>query len=274
MRLDAHQHFWRYDPAEYAWIEPGSPLAADYLPTDLSAELKRCDLDGCIAVQARQTLEETRWLLELAEQDAFIRGVVGWVDLRSPQLERQLEEFTQNVKLVGVRHVVQDEIDDNFMLGHQFQDGIRALSQFDLTYDILVYPRQLPAAIRLAENFPDQPFVLDHIAKPFIKDAVLEPWASEIRDLASHSHVMCKLSGMITEAKHRHWKPADFVPYLDVILHAFTPERLMFGSDWPVALLSGSYEETYRLVADYIKPLGDDVERKIFGENACRFYGV
>ncbi len=160
------------------------------------------------------------------------------------------------------------------MLGHQFQDGIRALAQFDLTYDILVYPRHLPSAIRLAENFPDQPFVLDHIAKPFIKDAVLEPWASEIRDLAKHPQVMCKLSGMITEAKHHQWKPADFVPYLDVILSAFTPERLMFGSDWPVALLSGSYVDAYNLVADYIRPLGPDVEKMIFSENASKFYGL
>lgn len=274
MRLDAHQHFWRYDARDYPWIPAGSPLVSDFLPADLSTQLQRCGLDGCIAVQARQSLEETRWLLELADQTPIIRGVVGWVDLRSPQVHQQLEDFSQHARLVGVRHVVQDEADDNFMLGHQFQDGIRALSEFDLTYDILIYPRQLPAAIRLAENFPDQPMVLDHIAKPFIKDAVLEPWASEIRDLARHPHVMCKLSGMITEARHGEWKPADFVPYLDVVLHAFTPDRLMFGSDWPVALLSGSYEDAYRLVADYIKPLGAEVEQKIFGDNACHFYGV
>ena len=274
MRIDAHQHFWNYDADQYPWIASGSPLVKSFLPADLAVELEKCDLHGCIAVQARQSLEETRWLLELADQTSMIKGVVGWVDLRSPHVQQQLEEFSQHEKLVGVRHVVQDEVDDNFMLGHQFQDGIRALEQFDLTYDILIYPRQLPAAIRLAENFPDQPFVLDHIAKPLIKDAVLEPWASEIRDLAKHPHVMCKLSGMITEAKLNQWKPADFVPYLDVILHAFTPERLMFGSDWPVALLSGSYVDAYKLVADYIHPLGPDVERMIFGENACKFYGV
>ncbi len=274
MRIDAHQHFWQYDPTEYPWIPAGSPLVDNFAPANLMTELKKCDLDGCIAVQARQSLEETRWLLQLAEQAAIIRGVVGWVDLRSPELVKQLEEFSQHSKLVGVRHVVQDEPDDNFMLGHAFQDGIRALAEFDLTYDILIYPRQLPAAVRLAENFPDQPFVLDHLAKPHIREAVLEPWASQIRDLASHPHVMCKISGMITEAHHHQWKPADFVPYMDVVLHAFTPERLMFGSDWPVALLSGSYEDAYRLVADYIRPLGPDVERKVFGENACRFYGV
>lgn len=274
MRIDAHQHFWNYDAQQYPWIPSGSPLVRNFLPVDLAIELEKCDLQGCIAVQARQSLEETRWLLELADQAAIIKGVVGWVDLRSPHVAEQLEEFSQHEKLVGVRHVVQDEADDNFMLGHQFQEGIRALDPFDLTYDILIYPKQLPAAIRLAENFPDQPFVLDHIAKPLIKDAVLEPWASEIRDLAKHPHVMCKLSGMITEARLNHWKPADFVPYLDVILHAFTPERLMFGSDWPVALLSGSYVEAYNIVADYLRPLGPEVERQVFGENACRFYGV
>ena len=274
MRIDAHQHFWNYDPEQYAWIPEGSPLVKNFLPADLAIELEKCNLQGCVAVQARQSLDETRWLLELADQAPIIKGVVGWVDLRSPDVERQLEEFSQHEKLVGVRHVVQDEVDDNFMLGHQFQDGIRALAQFDLTYDILIYPRQLPAAIRLAENFPDQPFVLDHIAKPFIKDAVLEPWASEIRDLAKHPHVMCKLSGMITEAKLNQWQPADFVPYLDVILHAFTPDRLMFGSDWPVALLSGRYIDAYQLVADYVRPLGVEGERKVFGENACRFYGI
>lgn len=274
MRIDAHQHFWNYDAQQYPWIPSGSPLVRSFLPVDLAIELEKCDLQGCIAVQARQSLEETRWLLELADQAAIIKGVVGWVDLRSPHVAEQLEEFSQHEKLVGVRHVVQDEADDNFMLGHQFQEGIRALDPFDLTYDILIYPKQLPAAIRLAENFPDQPFVLDHIAKPLIKDAVLEPWASEIRDLAKHPHVMCKLSGMITEARLNHWKPTDFVPYLDVILHAFTPERLMFGSDWPVALLSGSYVEAYNIVADYLRPLGPEVERQVFGENACRFYGV
>ncbi len=274
MRIDSHQHFWRYDSVEYPWIASGSALTRDYLPVDLSEELHSCGLDGCVAVQARQTLEETRWLLELASQAPIIKGVVGWVDLRSPKLTEQLKEFSQSSKLVGVRHVVQDEPDDNFMLGHDFQNGIAQLKQFDLTYDILIYPKQLPAALRLAENFPDQPFVLDHLAKPLIKDAVLEPWASEIRDLAKHPHVMCKISGMITEAKHQGWKPADFVPYLDVVLQAFGPDRLMYGSDWPVALLAGTYRQVYQLAADYIKPLGAEAERKIFGENASQFYGL
>lgn len=274
MRLDAHQHFWRYDSAQYPWIKPGSALVQDFLPDQLAQELHNCNLDGCIAVQARQSLAETTWLLELADSAPIIRGVVGWVDLRADDVSEQLANASRHPKLVGVRHVVQDEPDDNFLLGNQFQEGIRALAAFDLTYDLLIHPRHLPAAIRLAENFPDQPFVLDHLAKPLIKDAVLEPWASEIRDLAKHPQVMCKLSGMITEAKHNQWKPSDFGPYLDVVLNAFTPDRLMFGSDWPVALMSGSYQDVYQLVADYIKPLGNEVERKVFGDNACQFYGV
>lgn len=274
MRLDAHQHFWSYEPSQYPWIQAGTPLAKDYLPADLADELQKCSLDGCVAVQARQSLEETQWLLELADAAPMIRGVVGWVDLRSEHVVEQLKSFSQHEKLVGVRHVVQDEPDDNFMLCHNFHRGIKCLADFDLTYDILIYPKQLPAALRLAEHFPDQPFVLDHLAKPLIKDAVLEPWASEIRDLAAHPHVMCKISGMITEAKHHQWKPADFGPYLDVVLHAFGPDRLMFGSDWPVALMSGNYQQVYQLAHDYFKPLGAEVERKVFGENARRFYGL
>ena len=274
MRVDAHQHFWRYDPQQYPWIGADTSLARDHLPESLADELRRCQLDGCVAVQARQSFEETQWLLELSDQAPIIHGVVGWVDLRSERVAEQLEQASQHPKLVGVRHVVQDEPEDNFMLGHEFQRGIAALAEFDLTYDILIYPRQLPAALRLAANFPDQPFVVDHLAKPLIKDAVLEPWASEIRDLAKHPHVMCKVSGMITEAKHKDWQPAEFVPYLDVVLHAFGPERLIFGSDWPVALLSGTYQQAYELAHEYFKPLGADAERKIFGENACRFYGL
>lgn len=272
MRIDSHQHFWRYDRAQYPWIAAGTPLMRDFLPPDLADELGRCNLQGCIAVQARQSLEETRWLLELADSSPIIRGVVGWVDLRSDDVVDQLAQFADHPKLVGVRHVVQDEADDNFMLAHQFQHGISQLAQFGLTYDILIYPRQLPAAIRLAENFPEQPFVLDHLAKPLIRDAVLEPWASEIRDLAKHPQVMCKISGMVTEAKLNVWRPTDFAPYLDVVLQAFGPDRIMYGSDWPVALLSGSYQQVYDLAADFIRPLGPDAERKFFCDNVANFY--
>jgi L-fuconolactonase len=274
MRIDAHQHFWTYDREDYEWIPAGSPLVHDFLPEDLERELDACGLDGCVAVQARQSLEESRWLLKLAEQAPRIRGVVGWVDLRSPQVEQQLEELAPHPRFVGVRHVVQDEPDDNFMLGAEFQRGIGLLQQYDLTYDILIYPKQLPAALRLAGNFPEQPFVLDHLAKPLIKDAVIEPWASMMRDLAKHPNVYCKVSGMVTEARLHGWEPKDFVPYLDVVLQAFGPERLMYGSDWPVALLAGSYQQVYRLAAEYFEPLGPATLAAVFGDNAARFYGL
>lgn len=274
MRIDSHQHFWRYDRDEYEWIPPGSPLVKNYLPDDLAPELKACGLDGCVAVQARQSLVESKWLLSLADQSPIIKGVVGWVDLRSDRVEEQLAELSKHPKFVGVRHVVQDEPDDNFMLGGNFQRGIALLKKYNLRYDILIFPKQLPAAVRLVSNFPDQPFVLDHLAKPLIKDAVLEPWASLVRDLAKHPNVMCKVSGMVTEAKHNAWQPKDFVPYMDVVLQAFGPDRLMYGSDWPVALLSGSYNQVHKLVADYVKPLGAEAEEKILGANAVKFYGL
>lgn len=272
MRIDSHQHFWKYDPDEYGWIQSGWPIRRDYLPDDLFSELHACNLEGCIAVQARQTLEESRWLLELADQAAFIKGVVGWVDLRSTEVIVQLERFAKHPKFVGVRHVVQDEADDRFMLGNEFVRGIERLRSFDLTYDILIYPRQLPAAIELVKRFPEQPFVLDHIAKPSIKTGELAPWDRQIRELAKHQNVLCKISGMITEADWNSWQPSDVRPYLDVVAESFGTDRLMYGSDWPVALLAGSYRQVYELSHEYLAALGTEAEQKIFGGNAERFY--
>jgi len=274
MKLDSHQHFWSYDAAQYPWIPAGSPLHRDWLPHDLAPLLAAAGLEGCIAVQARQTVEESRWLLTLAEHAPIIRGVVGWVDLRSERVEEQLAELAPNAKFRGVRHVVQDEPDDRFMLGASFLRGIGKLKAFGLTYDILVFPKQLPAAIELVRRFPGQPFVLDHIAKPFIKDGTLEPWAAQIRELAKAPHVMCKVSGMVTEARRRAWQAADFRPYLDVVFEAFGAERLMFGSDWPVCLLSASYAETFALVDEYTRSLTDSQRTGLFGGNAARFYGA
>lgn len=272
MRIDSHQHFWKYRAAEYLWITPGSPLERDFLPADLAPELQAQRFDGCIAVQARQTLGETRWLLELAKGASIIKGVVGWVDLRSPRLEEQLAEFSGRDKLVGVRHVVQDEPDDRFLLREDFRRGLALLHPFGLTYDLLVYPKQLPAAIEFVRLLPEQPFVLDHIAKPFIKDGTLSPWREQLRELAGAPNVCCKVSGMVTEAKWREWKTADFRPYLDAVFEAFGPDRLMYGSDWPVALLSASYAEQFAIVRDYVHALGAETEAKFFGENAVRFY--
>jgi L-fuconolactonase len=274
MTIDSHQHFWGYDEKQYPWIPQGSPLHRDWLPPDLAPLLANAGLDGCIAVQARQSLEESRWLLELAEHHALIKGVVGWVDLRAADVERDLVALAKHPKFRGVRHVVQDEPDVNFMLGAEFLRGISKLHGLGLTYDILIFPRQLPAAIELARRFPEQPFVLDHIAKPPIKEGKLSPWRERIRELARLPNVLCKVSGMITEADHAVWKPADFTPYLDVVFSAFGEDRVMYGSDWPVCLLAGSYGRMFQLVDEYTRPLGSAPREKFFGSNATRFYGV
>lgn len=274
MRIDSHQHFWRYSAADYPWMQEGWSIRRNYLPEDLAPELRACGLDGCIAVQARQTLNETRWLLELADTSPIIKGVVGWADLRAPEVEEQLAQFATNPKLAGVRHVVQDEPDDAFMLRADFQRGIAKLRTFSLTYDMLIYPRQLSAAIELARAFPEQPFVLDHLAKPFIRDGVISPWREQLQELAASPNVMCKVSGLVTEARWQGWQPADFRPYLDAAFEAFGPDRLMYGSDWPVTLLAGSYTQVFALARDYVASLGSETEEKFFGLNAARFYDL
>lgn len=258
---------------QYPWIPEGSPLQRDWLPGDLAPLLAAQGLNGCVAVQARQTLEESRWLLSLAAEAEIIRGVVGWVDLRSDRVEEEIEPLARNPRFAGVRHVVQDEAAD-FMLGAAFQRGIGRLKGFDLTYDVLIFPQHLPSAIALAEKFPEQPFVVDHLAKPLIRDGVMEPWREDIRELAKAPNVMCKVSGMVTEARHDAWKPADFRPYLDVVFEAFGEDRLMFGSDWPVCLLAGSYGEIHGLLADYAAQSSPAAREKLFGGNCGRFYGV
>ena len=223
-------------------------------------------------MQARQSAEESRWLLELAEHHAIIKGVVGWVDLRAARVGEKLAALARHPRFVGVRHVVQDEPDDDFMLGADFLRGIGVLRAHRLTYDILIHPRQLPAAIALAKRFPDQPFVLDHIAKPPIKAGTLSPWREQIRELAQAPNVLCKVSGMVTEADMKAWKPADIRPYLDVVFEAFGEDRLMYGSDWPVCLLAAEYAQVFALVRDYLAPLSAEAQAKVLGGNAARFY--
>ena len=249
-------------------------LKCDFLPDDLLPLLEKGGFEGCIAVQARQSLEETRWLLQLARQFSFVKGVVGWVDLCSPQLGAQLEQFADSPLLVGVRHVVQDEMDDEFMMRLEFRRGISQLQAFGLTYDLLLYPRHLTVAARLVEEFPEQPFVLDHIAKPPIADGLLSPWREDLRALAQFENVSCKLSGMVTEAKWGHWQDHDFRAYLDVVFEAFGPNRLMIGSDWPVCTLSGDYVQTMQIVTEYVRQFSGDVQAGIFGENCAEFYGI
>jgi L-fuconolactonase len=279
MNIDSHQHFWSYAAAEYPWIGAGmEPLARDYLPEDLRPAATAAGIGGTVAVQARQTLEETRWLLDLAERHPLIRGVVGWVDLRSSRVADQLAEFTVREAFVGVRHVVQDEPDPRFLLGEAFVRGLRQLEPLRLTYDLLLSPPHLPAAVELVARLPDQPFVLDHLAKPriatWITPGDMDAWRRDIEALARHEHVCCKLSGLVTEAVWRRWRPADFTPYLDVALSAFGPERLLFGSDWPVCLLSGDYAEVAGIVRDFCGSLSPAEQAAIWGGTAARFYGL
>ena len=239
MKIDAHQHFWRYAPDTHAWIDGSmSAIRRDFLPDDLEPLLRAEEFDGCIAVQAQQNVAETAWLLALADAHPFISGVVGWVDLSAHDVAAHLATLSAHPKLRGVRHVVQDEPDDRFMLRPDFMRGIEALSAFNLTYDVLVYARQLTAAVELAKEFPDQRFVLDHIGKPDIRAGDIDAWSRAIAALARNRNVWCKLSGMVTEADWHDWSPGDFTPYLDVIFDWFAPDRLMVGSDWPVCLLA------------------------------------
>jgi L-fuconolactonase len=271
MCIDSHQHFWNYSETEYPWIGKGTPLQRDWRPADLEAEAKKVGIDGCVVVQARQTLEESRWLLELADKSPFIKGVVGWVDLQSEKVEEELATLSKHKKFVGVRHVVQSEAAD-FMLKPDFMRGLAALHAFDFTYDLLLFPKHLPSSIKVVEKLSHQRFVLDHIAKPMIRAGMMEPWKTDLRELAKHKNVMCKISGLVTEAKLKDWKKEDFRPYLDVVFESFGEDRVMFGSDWPVCLLAGSYEQVHGLAADYFKQFSAAAQEKFFGGNAVKFY--
>jgi L-fuconolactonase len=273
MHIDAHQHFWIYDLNEYEWIDDSmAALRRDFLPHDLKVELEGAGFHGSVAVQARQTLEETQWLLELADHSPLILGVVGWVDLRSPEVGSQLKRLAANPKLVGVRHIVQSEPDDRFLLQPDFLRGISLLEDFDLAYDILIYTRQLPAAAEFVERFPRQRFVLDHLAKPPIRSGEIDSWAEGIRRLAQSPNLFCKLSGLVTEADWRSWTPEEITPYLDIAFEAFGPDRLMIGSDWPVCLAAASYARTMQVVKNYLDALKPECRESVLGDNAHRFW--
>jgi L-fuconolactonase len=247
-------------------------LRRDFLPNHLKSELESNGFHGSVAVQARQTLEETRWLLELAESSPWILGVVGWVDLRSPDVRSQLKELARNPKLVGVRHIVQSEPDDRFLLQPDFLRGISALEEFDLAYDILIYTKHLPVAAEFMQRFPRQRFVLDHLAKPPIKRGDLDLWAQGIRRLAEFPNLFCKLSGLVTEADWQHWKLEQIVPYLDVAFEAFGADRLMVGSDWPVCLVAASYARWIEVVNTYLRGQKPECRDRVLGGNAQRFW--
>ena len=275
MRIDAHQHFWKYNASDYSWISDQMKiLKKDFLPGDLRMELEGIQFEGSVAVQARQSLEETRWLLKFAGRYDFIKGVVGWIDLCSDEIEEQIREFVKYRKFVGVRHVLHDEPDDRFMLSESFIRGIGTIGNYNLVYDILIFPKHLSNAEELVIRFPGQKFVLDHIAKPLIKERIISPWKEGIEQLARHSNVSCKLSGMVTEALWKGWKREDFTPYLDVVFDSFGPSRLMIGSDWPVCTVSSGYSATMKIVLDYVQSLKQVEREMILGMNAKRIYNL
>jgi L-fuconolactonase len=249
-------------------------IRRDFLPSDLKPVYAKNGVDGCVAVQADQTLEETDFLLELAHNNAFIKGVVGWADLRSPEVDSVLEKYAKDKHLKGYRHIVQEEADHNFLLRSDFLRGISKLEQYGAVYDILIFPHQLGATLEFVKKFPNQKFVIDHIAKPYIKDGFYDGWAAMMKEVAKHENVYCKISGMITEADFKNWTPEQIHPYMLLTLEAFGPERCMYGSDWPVCLVAGTYTQVVDLTSNFISGLSSAEQAAIMGQNAVEFYGL
>jgi L-fuconolactonase len=273
MNIDSHQHFWRYDPRSHGWItDEMALLKRDFMPQDLIPELRANQMEGSIAVQTDQSVGENAFLLDLAQNQVL--GVVGWVNLCSPMLSGELERFSKFEKLRGFRHIAQSEADDRFLAREDVVRGIRQLQNHHFTFDILIYPRQLPAAIELVEKIPEQRFVLDHMAKPEIRSGERKQWAKQMQRLAANRNVYCKASGLVTEANWHTWRESDFKPYLDVVFEAFGAERIMFGSDWPVCLVAGNYAKVKAIVANYVAQLPNEQQEKVFGGNAIEFYGL
>ncbi|MGV3509216.1 MAG: amidohydrolase family protein [Sphingobacteriaceae bacterium] len=272
-RIDSHQHFWRFDPVRDSWInDEMQAIKRDFLPEDLAPILLENNIDGCVAVQADQSEEQNAFLLELAAAHPFIKGVVGWVDLRADNIKESLEFYKQYDKMKGFRHVLQGEEDRALMLKPEFKRGIAELSNYDFSYDILIYPDQLKYTEEFVSAFPNQRFVIDHIAKPNIKDKILDGWRADIESVAKHSNVSCKVSGMVTEADWKNWKAEDFTPYLDVVFEAFGANRVMYGSDWPVCEVAGGYRKMIRIVQAYTSKLSVAEQDMFWGQNAINFY--
>lgn len=274
MIIDAHQHFWKYDPHRDSWIDESMQvIRKDFLPDDLKPILEANNVDGCIAVQADQSEEETQFLLDIANKNSFVKGVVGWVDLCADNIDENLSHFSQNNFFRGVRHIVQAEKKD-FMLREDFQNGISKLESYGLTYDILIFQEQINEAGKLVEKFSNIPFVLDHIAKPNIKAGDIKTWRNDISNLAKHPNLYCKLSGMVTETSWQNWSIEDFKPYIETILENFGVDRIMFGSDWPVCLLSGSYYQVLEVIEYSTQLLSNSEKEKLMGENTVNFYNL
>lgn len=274
-RIDSHQHFWMYDPKVHSWMnEDMKIIKRDFLSNDLRPLLDATEMDGCVAVQASQSESENTFLLSLAEQNDFIKGIVGWVDLQSKDVTDRLNYYAQNPKIKGFRHIIQDEPEVDFMLRPSFMNGISLLSEFGFTYDILIYPKHLPNAYTLAKSFPNQRFVIDHLAKPNIKGPEAEFWRKGLKKIASLENVHCKISGMVTEADWKSWEKEQFEPYIATALDAFGIDRLMYGSDWPVCTLAATYTDAFWIVEDYFSRFSRLEQEKLFGENASTFYNL
>jgi len=272
--IDTHQHFWKYDPLNYNWItEEMSVIRKDFLPADLSEILQKAKIDACVNVEAMQTEEQTEWLLQMAAENSFIAGVVGWVDLCNELIDERLAYFRQYSKLKGFRHVLQGE-EPSFMLQKDFLHGISKLNQYGFTYDILIFPYHLEAAIQLVQQFPDQRFVIDHIAKPSIKDGKIDEWKAGMEKISKQQNVYCKLSGMVTEADWKTWTGESLTPYIDAVVNCFGTDRIMFGSDWPVCLVASSYDRWLNVIKEYFAAYAIEEQENVFSKNAIRFYNL
>ena len=276
LRIDAHQHFWKFDPIRDGWIGPDmAVIQKDFMPADLEPILQSTGFDGCVLIQVDPSEDENDFQLDNANRHDFIKGVVGWVNLQHPQVEDQLVKYSRHPKLKGFRHILQGERDRALMLKPAFKNGIGLLRKFGFTYDILIFPDQLGYTREFVAAFPDQLFVVDHMAKPHIKDRMItDEWKDAIRAVAAHKNVYCKISGMVTEADWKNWKPEHFKPYLDTVVEAFGTDRVLFGSDWPVCLVAASYQQTLQIVSDYFSSFSKDEQAAFFGGNAIKFYNL
>lgn len=272
-KIDAHQHFWVFDPLRDSWIDGSMPeIQHDFLPDDLEPILKTNGFDGCVVVQSDQSEAENEFQLKNADKNSIIKGVVGWVDLCSSEVGPRLEFYSGFKLMKGFRHILQGEPDASFMLQKSFMQGVSLLRKFGFTYDLLIYPKHLQKAKKLVETFPDQPFVIDHLAKPDLKNKNIDDWKKDIQAIAKLENVSCKVSGMVTEADWKNWRPEDFTPYLDVVFEVFGAKRILFGSDWPVCNVAGGYEKMLSIVQNYTSALTQNEQGLFWGGNAVRFY--
>ncbi|HZZ80495.1 MAG TPA: amidohydrolase family protein [Gemmataceae bacterium] len=277
LTIDAHQHFWQLSkPFDYRWLDTPAhqPIHRDFLPEHLAPLLRAAGIDRSIFVQTQHNLAENRWALELADQHSFLAGVVGWIDLASPACEEQVQEFRRHPKFVGVRHITQDEPDDDFIVRPAIVRGLKVLEKYRVPFDLLFYVKHLRHVPALAQQLPNLPMVIDHLAKPRIKENRLDDWLPDFRAAAACPNIFCKLSGMMTEAAWHQWKPSDFKPYVDAALEFFGPSRLMFGSDWPVCELAGTYSQFCEAMQQLLAPLSSGEREHIVGGTAQRFYGI